>query len=387
MYNKQKHRAPNSGSISQNPSGTQRAQFTIPSKTGDKPHRETRSFRTKREAENWLRDMNRDVDAGLYAENHNITLDNYCLEWLSTKRLQLRATTLDDYERLCRLYILQYFGNRTMRSIKTPDINALYVSLGKRGIGTPTIDYVHRVLRAIFSSAMRDGVVSFNPCQYASHPHPVKSKNVEVLSISDLAAFLEQADKTVFAALFRTAVMTGMRLGELLGLTWRDIDFYLGTIQVNKQIPTRHIKGRPREATKPKTVAGVRILPVGKNLLEVLRCHKESQREHLAFMGSSWHDQDLVFPSSIGTPLEAGRPQKACKKIFYVIGLNDSFTFHNLRHTAASIMLANGMSLVEVSLYLGHSSPVITAQIYGHLIPGGLDKAKTVFDQQIPSKS
>ena len=172
-----------------------------------------------------------------------------------------------------------------------------------------------------------------------------------------------------------------MRLGELLGLTWRDIDFVLGTIQVNKQILTKHIKGRPREATMPKTVAGVRIPPVGKNLLEVLNVTRNCNSEHIAFMGSSWHDQGLVFPSRIALS-EAGRPQKACKKIFQRIGLNDSFTFHNLRHTAASIMLANGMSLVEVSRYLGHSSPVITAKIYSHLLPGGLDKAKTVFDQQ-----
>ncbi len=380
------HRAPGSGSVSRNPSGTYRAQITIPSKTGNKAHRETQSFKTKREAENWLRKSISDVDAGLSAENHNITVGEYLEDWLLKKKLEVRPGTLDDYKSLCRLYIAPYIGNRAIRSVKTADINSFYVSLDDRGIGTPTIDYVHRVQRAMFSDAILEGVVSSNPCKYASHPRPNKSKNVKVMSQGDLVAFLELADKTAFWMLFRTALATGMRLGELLGLTWRDIDFSKGTINVNKQIPTRHIKGIPREVTETKSDAGVRILPIGSRLLENLHQYYRSQEEHIVFVGSSWKDQNLVFSSSIGTPLEAGRPEKACKKIYAAIGLDNSFTFHNLRHTAASIMMSNGMSLVEVSKYLGHSSPVITAQIYIHLIPGGLEKAIDVFDRVLPRK-
>lgn len=92
---------------------------------------------------------------------------------------------------------------------------------------------------------------------------------------------------------------------------------------------------------------------------------------------------DFVFTSSVGTPLQPGLLQKSAKKIFRLMGLPDSFTFHNLRHTAASIMLNGNMSLVEVSRYLGHSSPAITAQIYAHLIPGGLEKARDIQDALI----
>lgn len=206
------------------------------------------------------------------------------------------------------------------------------------------------------------------------------------MSEKDVVAFLNLADETKYGMLFRTAITTGMRLGELLGLTWRDINFERGKIQVNKQIPTRHLKGMQREVTETKTEAGNRILPVG-SLLQDLQLHFELQRKHITFMGSSWKDQNLVFPSSRGTPLQAGYPEKACKQIFAVIGLDNSFTFHNLRHTAASIMLNNGMSLVEVSKYLGHSSPTITAEIYAHVMPGGLEKAIGVFDKVIPTKT
>jgi integrase len=386
MYSNKSHRAPGSGSISKNPSGTYRAQITIPSTVGNKPHRETHSFKTKREAEEWMRQTIHEVDAGLSAENHNITLDEYHKKWLVVKQLKVRIRTLDDYQRLCRLYIVPYFGNRSMRNIKTADINDFYISLVHRGTGVPTIGYVHRVLRTIFSNAIREGVVNFNPCMYASRPKTKKSRNAEVMSESDLVAFLDLADKTSFGMLFRTAGMTGLRLGELLGLTWGDVNFAKGKIHVNKQIPTRHVKGTKRVATETKTDAGNRILPVGNTLLRDLQRHQDLQKAHIAFMGSSWKDQNLVFPSNIGTPLQAGYLEKASKQIFAVIGLDNSFTFHNLRHTAASIMLNNGMSLVEVSKYLGHSSPTVTAEIYAHVMPGGLEKAVSVFDKVIPSR-
>jgi integrase len=387
MYVNKNHRAPGSGSISKNPSGTYRAQISVPSTVGNKPHRETRSFKTKREAEKWMRQSINEVDAGLSAENHKITLDEYHKKWLVVKQMKVRIRTLDDYQRLCRLYIVPYFGNRSMRSIKTADVNDFYISLVNRGTGVPTIGYVHRVLRTIFSNAIREGVVNFNPCLYASRPKTKKSRNAEVMSESDLVAFLNLADETSFGMLFRTAGMTGLRLGELLGLTWRDVNFAKGKIHVNKQIPTRHVKGTKRAATETKTDAGNRILPVGNILMRDLQRHYDSQKVHIAFMGSSWKDQDLVFPSKIGTPLQAGYPEKTCKQIFAAIGLNESFTFHNLRHTAASIMLNNGMSLVEVSKYLGHSSPTVTAEIYAHVMPGGLEKAMSVFDKVVPSKA
>jgi integrase len=189
------------------------------------------------------------------------------------------------------LYIVPYFGSKSTRNIRTADVNSFYVLLGSRGTGIPTIDYVHRVLRTIFSDAIREGVVSFPPCLYVSRPRAKKNRNnIEVMSESEVVTFLNLANETSFGMLLRTAVMTGMRLGELLGLTWREVNFATGKIHVNKQIPTRHVKGVPREATATKTTAGNRVLPVANNLLQDLQQHYESQRKHIVFMGSSRKD-------------------------------------------------------------------------------------------------
>jgi integrase len=386
MYQKAKYRSRGTGSITQNPSGTWKAQVALPSApriSGEKGKllRLTRSFRTRREAETWLHKQRTLIDGGLTAESHSMKLEEYGSQWLDDKRLEVGTGTIDDYERYCRLYIFPDLGHITLRNISSAIVSKYYSSLLARGIGGSTVSYVHRVLRAILSDAMRDGMISSNPCTYVKPPKVKKQRNVEVMSRSEISEFLKLAEKTPYAVLFKLALYTGMRLGELLGLTWRAINFSEGTIHVFQQIRTRHIKGSDRLPDRPKTESGVRFLPLGEDLWESLKEFYSLQQIQIHKAGSSWKKLDYVFASSVGTPLQPGLLQKAVKKTFHSMNLPNSFTFHNLRHTAASIMLSDGMALTEVSGYLGHSSPAITAQIYAHLIPGGLEKARKIQDK------
>jgi len=385
MYNKANNRSPGSGSISKNRSGTFRAQVTLPSLPGTKPKRLTKSFRVRKDAETWIRKHLNEVDAGLTAENHNTSLGEFAVRWLETKGHRVRIRTFDDYQRYCNRYIIPALGSLILRTVRPSQINQYYSKLLENGSGAATVSYVHRVLRAIFSDAQQDGIINSNPCSDARPPRVRKSRNVEAMSRTEVTEFLRLAGQHYkpYVALFRVALGTGMRLGELLGLTWRAIDFSQGTISVFQQIPARHVKGEKRTTDRPKTDYGVRTLPTGKVLLHQLGEHRLFQQAQISMAGSRWQLLDFVFTSSVGTPLQPGLLQKSAKKIFRLMGLPDSFTFHNLRHTAASIMLNGNMSLVEVSRYLGHSSPAITAQIYAHLIPGGLEKARDIQDALI----
>lgn len=385
MYQKEKYRSRGTGSITQNPSGTWKAQVALPSAHSisnekGKLVRLTRSFRTRREAETWLHKQRVLIDGGLTAESQSTKLEEYGLQWLDNKRFQVRAGTIDDYDRYCRLYILPDLGHLALRNIRSVTISTYYSSLLARGIGRATISYVHRVLRSVLTDALNDGIISSNPCSDVKPPRVRKQRNVEVMSRKEISEFLKFAEQTPYAMLFKVALYTGMRLGELLGLTWRAIDFSQGTLHVFQQIRTRHIKGSDRLPDRPKTESGVRFLPLGKDLLSDLKEFYSCQQIQIHKAGSSWKNLDYVFPSSVGTPLQPGLLQKSAKQIFNAMKLPNSFTFHNLRHTAASIMLSDGMALTEVSRYLGHSSPAITAQIYAHLIPGGLEKARNIQD-------
>lgn len=388
MYNKGNNRSPGSGSVSKNSSGTWRAQVTLPSLPGTKPKRLTRSFPVKKDAETWIRKQLNEVDAGLTSENHNTTIEQYAALWLETKRHRIRTRTYDDYHRYCTRYIVPHFGSLVLRTTRSSQINQFYSRLLENGSGTATVAYVHRVLRAIFSDAQLDGIINSNPCSDAKPPRVRKSRNVEAMSWAEAEEFqrLVEQHYPAYLTVFKVALGTGMRLGELLGLTWRAVDFSQRTISVFQQIPARHVKGEKRLPDKPKTDFGIRTLPLGAALTKQLESHHLKQKKQIAKAGSAWQSLDYVFTSSVGTPLQPGLLQKSAKNIFREMGLPDSFTFHNLRHTSASIMLNGNMSLVEVSHYLGHSSPAITAQIYAHLIPGGLEKARDIQDALIATE-
>jgi len=383
MYHKNNHRAPGSGSISQNPSGTWRAQAQIPSSEGNKPVRKTHSFRTKKEAADWLRKLLDDVEIGLSAENVDYKLSEYFSRWLDLKRDQIEETTLEDYSRNGRLYILPYWGDKRIRKIKIYDINSFYIELEKRKVGKRTIGYIHSTLSSMLSYAAREGVISSNPCAYAKPPRSKNTQKPKILSKAELAAFLEITYESRFKVLFLVAVITGMRLGELLGLRWRDVDLVNGYIHVSGQIRSRHLKGKNKQITKTKSEAGNRFLPVGEKLIEQLKQHYEKQQRHKMLMGIKWIENDYVFPSSIGTSLQPGYPQKEAKHNFAMIGLDEAYTFHTLRHTTASFLIHHGMSLVEVSRYLGHSTPATTMKYYAHLVAGGLERARIIQDHQM----
>ena len=384
MKKNESYRSRGTGSISQNPSGTWKAQVLLPSANnfaGQSPKnvRLTRSFTTRREAETWIHQQRTLIEGGLTSESHTLTLQEYGVRWLAQKKLQVRSRTYDDYQRYCLKFILKDLGHFSIRELRPVVLKSYYADLLDRRVGIPTLNYVHRVLRAVLSDAVRDGVIPINPCRDAKPPRRNKNRNVDCMSWEESSEFLRLADQTPYAMLYRVALSTGMRLGELLGLTWRAVDFKRGTIYVYQQIPTRSLIGEKREPVKPKTEAGIRLLPIGEKLMGQLREYHQVQLAR-SDSGTSASKLIYVFASRYGTPLEPGLVQKKAKGIFRQLGLPNSFTFHNLRHTAASLMLSNGMSLIEVSRYLGHSSPTITAQIYAHLTPGGLEKARSMQD-------
>ena len=176
--------------------------------------------------------------------------------------------------------------------------------------------------------------------------------------------------------LYFLAIHTGMRQSELIGLKWEDIDWKLSTIQVKRQV--RHFKGGSYSFMEPKSKSGVRTIMLGKQALELLKNHK---REQQIMINSSkdWIALDLVFPSNAGTPITASNIRRAFRRLLKASGL-PKIRFHDLRHTAASLMLNHGIPVLIVSKRLGHSKPSITIDVYGHLIPSRQEAAAQLMD-------
>jgi integrase len=381
----ERHRAPGSGSVCQNPSGSWRAYVTIPSDNGGKSRRHSQSFPTKRQAEKWLRDQIREIENGLRAENISITLDNVAQQCLSEKRLTVKQSTLRDYHDWMDRYISPHLGNRPIRSIKPIDISRFYTELIDSNCSESTVSHIHSVLRLILQYAVKHELLSANPALRASHPSRKKTKQDLFLTPDQSRQLINELDCSWYQTIVCVALATGMRSGEIRGLTWDKIDFEYQTIRVSAQMPTRKLAGQPRELESLKTRSSYRTLRVGPKLIEMLKQHRARINQHAAFKGSAWKESGLIFTSRVGTPMDPSELEKTLKAAFRSLGLDGKLTFHHLRHTAASFMLAYGIPVHEVSRYLGHASTEITLNVYGHVIPQGKIRLQNLDENSIPS--
>ena len=232
-------------------------------------------------------------------------------------------------------------------------------------VSNRNIIYVHALLSRSLKDAVRRGYIPSNPAQNARKPK-LPNKEMKILQPDEVRTFLIAIMGERDEALFHLAIKTGMRQGEILGLKWSDLSWERGEIQVKRQV--QRVTGEGMVFKRPKTQAGIRTILLGKEMLKMLRKHYEEQQWEEEIAGKRWENLDLVFPTTIGTVQSPSELLKRFKELLERAGL-EKMRFHDLRHTAASLMINNGCPVFVVSKRLGHSKPSTTMDIYGHLIP------------------
>ncbi|MFC2054650.1 site-specific integrase [Chloroflexota bacterium] len=160
----------------------------------------------------------------------------------------------------------------------------------------------------------------------------------------------------------------------------RDLHWNCGTIQVQRQV--QYVPGQGRSFQEPKTRAGRRTIKLGEGTLHSLRLQKETQRILIAVAGKRWVDHDLIFPNKVGNPLDPSNLRLDFNRIISETGL-PRIRFHDLRHSAASLMLNHGVPPIVVSRILGHSKPSTTLDIYGHLYHEMQGEAAKIMDDLV----
>ncbi len=368
-----KKRGNNEGSIYRRDNGTWRAQVTLQGK------RLNFTSKTKREAQEWLRKTLDEIDNGLNFASTKISLEKFMKEWLISIEPALRYNTIKQYTQITHQYILPTLGNYQLRDIRPEHIQRLYNTMVKNGYGLRTVQLVHSVFHRAFVHAVKLGSLARNPDDATTPPKP-QHKEMRFLDENQAQQFLivAKTQNDRFYTLYYLAIATGMRQGELLGLKWADLDREKGELQVQRQLTKK--KGGGFELTTPKTRAGIRRINLGQNTLKVLQEHRQAQFLEMQAAGIYWQDQDLMFPSKIGTPMDRSNMRWFFKGLLKSAGL-PNIRFHDLRHTAASLMLNNGIPLIIVSRRLGHAQPSITLDVYGHLIPGKQQEAALLMDE------
>ena len=304
-------------------------------------------------------------------------MSDYLHEWIGVKKASVRQRTAFQYERLISLYVVPMLGRVRLKDLSLRLVNRFYERLAAQGVGPAHIRYAHRVLHAALEHAARTGLLGRNPAHGATLPKKAY-REMAIFNEQQVTSFLVAASSSKFPALFHLAVTTGMRFSELRGLSWSDVDWIKGTISVKRQIQQMPRLGPT--IGEPKTHSGIRTIRLGETSLDMLREQQAAVERLQVQAGDDWQEQGLIFPSRIGTPFAPCAVQEEFRRVLDAAGL-PRIRFHDLRHTAASLMLSHGVAALVVSKILGHSSPSITLGIYAHSTLDMQDHAASVIEE------
>lgn len=310
-------------------------------------------------------------------EGRNLTFGTYIREWITTRKKALRPRTGHQYEQLINKYILPHLGRIRLKDLNLRVFNKFYDALTGQGVGIWNVNYTHRVIHAALEQAIRNGILGRNPSHGATVPRQ-NHKEMRILSDHQVGQFLVTAGTSRYETLYQIAIKTGLRISELRGLTWSDVDWIKGTLTVGRQI--QDIPGKGTVTSNPKTRSGTRTIKLGEATLQELRKQKQRLKFEQVQAHNNWQDNDLIFPSTRGTPFSRKNLYSDFQMILKTANL-PRMRFHDLRHTAASLMLNHGIPVVVVSKILGHANPSVPLNVYAHCLVDMQNEAANLMDE------
>jgi integrase len=321
-------------------------------------------FATKREAEEALGTILGRLGDGSYVQPSKVTLRAYLEEeWLPAIESTVRPLTFTQYRSVVRLRLLPSLGHLRLQALTGGHLNALYRELEQAGLSTSTRRLTHAVAHRAMKDAVRWGKLVRNPAD-AADPPSAEDTRVQAWTASELGRFLDHMQRDRLFALWRLDAMSGLRRGELLGLTWRGLDLEASALTVSQQlVPTRG----GCTFGPPKSKRSLRTIALDADTVEALREHREAQLLERAFAGDAYVDSDLVFADELGGPIHPQRLTEWFGKQRKVAGLTTG-TLHVLRHTHATHLLTGGVPVHVVAARLG-DRPETILRTYAHLLP------------------
>jgi integrase len=290
-------------------------------------------------------------------------------EWLPAIEATVRPLTLTQYRSVVRLRILPTLGHLRLQALTGGHLNSLYRELEQDGLSVATRRLTHAVLSRALKDAVRWGRLVRSPAAMADPPAAGRSR-AQAWTARELGRFLEHVRGDRLFALWRLAATTGMRRGELAGLTWRCLDLEGARLSVEQQlIPTRGgvSFGPPKSARSRRTIA------LDGKTVRTLREHRETQLLERDFAGDAYADQDLVFADELGGTVHPQRLTERFGKLRKAAGI-PSGSLHVLRHTTATLALTEGVPVHIVAARLG-DDPNTVLDTYAHLLPQSDEQA------------
>ena len=343
----------------------------------------------------------RDQQRGINIAPGKLTVGQFLKDWLTAIKSDVTPSTFVSYENTVRLHLIPAIGNLQLSKFGAPHVQRLkdetinaVVKVGPgvkkpiegqpapeaQHLSSSTVRYCLKVLRMALDHACKLDLVPRNVALLVDFPK-VEHAEIEPFTPEQAMKFIEATKGHRLGALFSVATAIGLRKGEALGLKWPAIDFERGTLAVRIALQRVKMPGEKKGKlllAEPKRKSR-RTINLPRVCVSALLEHRTMQEQERALAGTRWQDQDYVFTTGIGTPMEPRNLERAYRQILTIAGLHH-IRIHDLRHTAATLLLTQGVHPRVVMELLGHSQIAITMNTYSHVVPALMKEAANQMD-------
>jgi integrase len=354
------------GSIYQAPDGRWRGYVDLGYIDG-KRTRKYLTGRTRKEVAAKLRQAVDARDAGTLQIGQKPTTFG---EWLTfyvdtIAAAKVRPSTLAGYRGYVNRRILPALGHHRIDKLQPEHLEAFYRASQDDGMAPSSVLQMHHIISRSLKIAHRRGRIARNVATLVDAPTVIRHE-IEPLTATDARAILDHCRDQRNSARWSVALALGLRQGETLGLRWADIDFDTGVLHVRRAL--QRIEGQGLTLVSPKSRAGTRTIVLPTPLTAHLKEHRTKQNKERLSAGSMWQDGDFVFTTPTGTPVDPRNDYRAWRKLLTDAGVRPA-RLHDARHTAATLLLIQGVPARVVMQILGHSQITLTLGTYSHVVP------------------
>ena len=311
------------------------------------------------------------LDNNDYHDSSKLTVGQWLDIWIRDYLGEVKPYTALSYTQIVNSHIKPALGAIKLETLDTNTIQVFYNRLQRGGKGRPalspkTVKNVHGVLHAAIQQAVEEGLIHrANPTEACKLPRK-DQKDMRPLDEAETKQFIEAIQGHCYETIFLVTLFTGMRQGEVLGLTWDCVDFKRGVIKVNKQLQKDVGGGSNYSLVKTKNSKG-RVITPASYVMRLLEGQRKQQAEWQHKAGAAWQNElNLVFTSELGTPVLHHTLYHNFKRIVESIGLPE-VRFHDLRHTYAVAAISAGVDIKTVQANLGHATASFTLNVYAHV--------------------
>lgn len=347
--------------------------YDVYDENGERHQKKKRGFDKKKDAKEFIAEVESAINKGMYIQTPKITVKDYLERWLEVKSINIGSQTVTLYKNSLKNYIYPYIGDILLANLKTEHINNFIHALhtkdrgkGKIGYAYKTIKRSHEIVSAALDYGVDNKLIKANVAKKAILPKEPKRKKIDVWDLEQANQFLETSkndENNRYHLAYAIAIICGMRQGEILGLTWKDVDLEENLLFVEQTLS--HDGKKILEDTKTKKSR--RTIEFSESLADQFREQKKIIESEKEKFGDDYQDQDLVICTELGNPINARNVLRKQAKLMKKAGV-PKITFHDLRHVHASLMLYFGHDIKEISERLGHAKSSFTYDTYVHIM-------------------